>query len=154
MRRAVDRGRDAWAVSLNAFAALLVSPISWSHHWVWGETAMLALGCLALREPAGARRRCLLVLAATGTALLAAAPQWWLPSGGDRELHWAVWEQLAGSGYVLLAVAALAVSAAGTRRAAREVAVGPVTGDVFAVSPSLAWHETVAVIAGARRAGR
>ena len=25
------------ALSLNAFAALLISPVSWSHHWVWGE---------------------------------------------------------------------------------------------------------------------
>ena len=120
MRHAVDRGLDALAVSLNAFAALLVSPISWSHHWVWGETAMLALACLGLGEPAGARRRCLLVLAAAGTALFAAAPQWWLPLGGDRELHWAAWEQLAGSSYVLLAVTVLAVSAVGggRRRAA------------------------------------
>jgi alpha-1,2-mannosyltransferase len=117
MRHAVDRGRDAWAVSLNAFAALLVSPISWSHHWVWGETAMLVLACLGLQEPRGARRRALLVLAAAGAAVFAAAPQWRLPLGGDRELHWAVWEQLAGSSYVLLAVAVLVVSAAsGGRR--------------------------------------
>ena len=24
--------QDCWALSLNAFAALLISPISWSHH--------------------------------------------------------------------------------------------------------------------------
>ena len=99
-------------MSLNAFAALLVSPISWSHHWVWGETAMLVLACLGLQERPGVRRRGLLALAATGTAVFAVAPQWWLPGGSDRELHWAAWEQLAGSSYVLLAVAVLAVSAA------------------------------------------
>ncbi|WP_187366376.1 glycosyltransferase 87 family protein [Trebonia kvetii] len=125
MRHAVDRGRDAWAVSLNAFAALLVSPISWSHHWVWGETAILALACLGLQERPGARRRGLLVLAAAGTAVFAAAPQWWLPGGSDRELHWAAWEQLAGSCYVLLAVAVLAVSAARGRARRPAVAAGP-----------------------------
>jgi alpha-1,2-mannosyltransferase len=125
MRHAVDRGRDAWAVSLNAFAALLVSPISWSHHWVWGETAMLVLACLGLQERPGARRRGLLILAAAGTAVFAAAPQWWLPGGSDRELHWAAWEQLAGSCYVLLAVALLAVSAASGPARRPAVAAGP-----------------------------
>jgi len=125
MRHAVDRGRDAWALSLNAFAALLVSPISWSHHWVWGETAMLVLACLGLQERPGARRRGLLVLAATGTAVFAAAPQWWLPGGSDRELHWAAWEQLAGSSYVLLAVAVLVVSATSGRARRAAVVAGP-----------------------------
>ncbi|MBV9845298.1 MAG: DUF2029 domain-containing protein [Kutzneria sp.] len=33
MRRARSRAREV--VLLNAFAGLLVSPVSWSHHWVW-----------------------------------------------------------------------------------------------------------------------
>jgi alpha-1,2-mannosyltransferase len=37
MRHALAQSGDSWALSLNAFAALLISPISWSHHWVWGE---------------------------------------------------------------------------------------------------------------------
>ena len=94
MRRALAAGRTAWALSLNAFAALLISPISWSHHWVWGETAMLTLACLGRRTAGGlavaARRR-------AGSAVFAAAPQWWLPSGGDRELRWAAWQQVLGS---------------------------------------------------------
>ena len=51
MRRALAGSADAWALSLNAFAALLVSPISWSHHWVWGETAMLTLALLSRAAP-------------------------------------------------------------------------------------------------------
>jgi hypothetical protein len=105
------------------------------------------LACLGLQQPGGARRRSLLALAAAGTAIFAAAPQWWLARGGDSELHWAVWEQLAGSSYVLLAVAVLAVSAAGRRRAAGHAMVSPVTGDVFAISPALASQEIVAVTA-------
>jgi alpha-1,2-mannosyltransferase len=117
MRAALDRGRDAWALSLNAFAALLVSPISWSHHWVWGETAMLVLACLSLRERRPAWRRGGLCLAATGTVLFAVSPQWWFPSGSNRELNWPWWEQLAGSSYVVLAVTVLVAAAYAARRA-------------------------------------
>ena len=49
MRRAFAAAADAWALSLNAFAGLLISPISWSHHWVWGETAVLTLAILSWR---------------------------------------------------------------------------------------------------------
>ena len=126
MRRALDRSRgagadrnrgwDAWALSLNAFAALLVSPVSWSHHWVWGETAMLVLACLSLREQRPAGRRAGLSLAAAGTVLFAVSPQWWFPSAGNRGLHWPWWEQLAGSSYVILAVTVLLAAAVARRR--------------------------------------
>jgi alpha-1,2-mannosyltransferase len=112
MRHAVDRGLNAWAVSLNAFAALLISPISWSHHWVWGETAMLALACLSLADPRPAWRRGGLALAGAGAVIFAVAPQWWFPAGADLELHWAVWEQIVGSSYVIVAVVTLIASAA------------------------------------------
>jgi alpha-1,2-mannosyltransferase len=113
MRRAfADGSADAWALSLNAFAALLVSPISWSHHWVWGETAMLTLAVLSRRDR---RRGGLAVAAAAGLAVFAAAPQWWFPSGGNRELHWAAWEQVAGGSYVILAAAVLLLSALAPR---------------------------------------
>jgi alpha-1,2-mannosyltransferase len=107
MRQALDRDANAWALSLNALAALLVSPISWSHHWVWGETAMLTLALLSARR----RRLGGLALAAVGLAAFAAAPQWWFPSGGNRELGWAVWQQAVGSSYVILAAAVLVLSA-------------------------------------------
>jgi alpha-1,2-mannosyltransferase len=106
--KAVNAGAaDAWALSLNALAALLVSPISWSHHWVWGETAILTLALSSWQE----RRRGGLALAGWGLACFAATPQWWLPSGGNRELHWAGWEQALGSSYVAWALAVLATSA-------------------------------------------
>lgn len=106
MRRALAGSADAWALSLNAFAALLISPISWSHHWVWGETAMLTLALSG-----GHRRRAGVTIAACGLVVFAAAPQWWFPSGENRELRWAAWEQVLGSSYVILAAAVLLVSA-------------------------------------------
>jgi alpha-1,2-mannosyltransferase len=107
MRRALADSADAWALSLNAFAALLISPISWSHHWVWGETAMLTLALLSRRR----RRRGRLIVAAGGLIVFAVAPQWWFPSGENRELHWAAWQQVYGSSYVILAAAILLLSA-------------------------------------------
>jgi alpha-1,2-mannosyltransferase len=107
MRHALARSADAWALSLNAFAALLVSPISWSHHWVWGETAMLTLALLSAR----CRHRGGLALAVGGLAVFAAAPQWWFPVGENRELGWAVWQQAVGSSYVVLATVILLISA-------------------------------------------
>ena len=60
---AIRRARDPVdALWLNAFVVLLVSPVSWSHHWVWVVPALLAV-----------RSK----LAAGGVALFLVAPQWW-----------------------------------------------------------------------------
>ena len=95
MRQALAAGDVYLALVLNAFAILLVSPISWSHHWVWAAPALL---CLAI----SARR-----LAVTGFVLFAVGPQCWLPQGANRELSWAPWQQVLGDSYVLGAVAVI-----------------------------------------------
>lgn len=105
MRRAFSASADAWALSLNALGCLLISPVSWSHHWVWAETAVLTLAVLAWRGLLP--RRLGLAIAAAGVVLFAVAPQWWFPNGGNRELHWAVWEQVVGSSYVIFAAGIL-----------------------------------------------
>jgi alpha-1,2-mannosyltransferase len=117
MRQALAGAADAWALSLNAFAALLISPISWSHHWVWGETAMLTIALLSHEHRRGGHRRRGhlrgghlrggMIVAACGLVIFAAAPQWWFPSGGNRELGWAAWQQVVGSSYVILATVIL-----------------------------------------------
>jgi alpha-1,2-mannosyltransferase len=127
MRHALARSESAWALSLNAFAALLISPISWSHHWVWGEVAMLALAVHSGANSRGRRRRGALAVAVCGLVVFAAAPQWWFPSGGNRELHWAAWQQVLGGSYVLLALTVLALSASG--RLARQFADGAERGN-------------------------
>ncbi len=109
MRHAFGVSADAWALSLNAFAVLLVSPISWSHHWVWIVPALLALAGISYR----ARARLPWLTGVSGLVVFAAAPQWWFPSGRDQELHWAAWQQLVGSSYVLFAAVVLALSAGG-----------------------------------------
>ena len=52
MRHALAAGQVCLALSLNAFAALLISPVSWSHHWVWCAPALLTLADLARRHRA------------------------------------------------------------------------------------------------------
>jgi alpha-1,2-mannosyltransferase len=107
MRRARAASDGAWALSLNAFAALLISPISWSHHWVWAAPALLLLAVRGLQD----KNRALLAAALAGVAVFAAGPQWWFPHWASREAHWAAWEQVIGGSYVILAAVILLVSA-------------------------------------------
>jgi alpha-1,2-mannosyltransferase len=101
MRRSLAAGRPRLALVLNAFAALLISPISWSHHWVWAIPALVTFACTArLRLAAGA-----------GVVIFFLAPQWWFPNGGQRELRWAVWQQIVASSYVIFAVIVLLLAA-------------------------------------------
>jgi alpha-1,2-mannosyltransferase len=107
MRRARAASDDAWALSLNAFAALLISPISWSHHWVWVAPALLLLAVRGLQD----KNRALLAAALAGLVLFAVGPQWLFPHTENREAHWAAWEQVIGGSYVILAAVILLVSA-------------------------------------------
>jgi len=106
MRRALAAADYRLALALNAFAALLVSPISWSHHWVWAGPALLAIAAADRRGHLPAAR----AAAVAGIVLFVVCPQWWFPHGGNRELHWAFWEQAAGSSYVAFAAAVLIMS--------------------------------------------
>lgn len=103
MRRAFAGSRDAWALSVNAFAILLISPTSWSHHWVWAEMGLLVMAVLGWRY----RNAAWLAVAAAGLVDLAVAPQWLFPSGGHG---WAWWQQVVGSSYVILAVVILSIA--------------------------------------------
>jgi len=76
----VRRGDWLGATALTGTTGLLVSPISWAHHWVW------VLPALVLLVRAGHR-----VAAVTGYLLFALAPFWFTPhAAGPREygFHW------------------------------------------------------------------
>jgi len=102
MRGALRSGHVTYALLLNAAAGLLVSPISWSHHWVWAAPALLT--CLATTSPNRRRPPTFAVLALLTFAI---APHWLLPSGGGRELRWSWWQQAMGDSYALTALVAL-----------------------------------------------
>jgi alpha-1,2-mannosyltransferase len=95
------RGQALAALLVTAFFALLVSPISWSHHWVWAVPLMVLLVArLPETTPATAIRRWL------GTAAVAAVflscVLLALPNGSSLELHWKVWQFVLGSSYILM----------------------------------------------------
>jgi alpha-1,2-mannosyltransferase len=114
MRAALAVNLDCLALSLNALAALLISPVSWSHQWVWCVPALLALADATLLY----RARGPAIATAAGLALFFAAPQWWFPDGDLRELAWSGWEQAVGSAYVFFAAAILVYAAVGMPRLA------------------------------------
>jgi alpha-1,2-mannosyltransferase len=102
-------GRPLVALSLTACAALLVSPISWSHHWVWAAPALLTAAVAGWRMRN--RSRWLLVAACVGLALFVSSPTIWFPHANGRELSWGLWEQALGSAYVWVGLGALCVFA-------------------------------------------
>ena len=109
MRYALAAGQVCLALSLNAFAALLISPVSWSHHWVWCVPALLTLADLARRH----RHRLAAAAAAAGLILFTAAPQWWLAKFAGPAPDWTPWQQAIGSSYVFFAALILLLSACG-----------------------------------------
>ena len=106
MRGALKAGQVTSALLLNAVAGLLISPISWSHHWVWAAPALLT--CLSATNPKRWRPPTSAVLA---LLIFAIAPHWLLPSGDGGELHWSWWQQTAGDSYTLIGLGALTQAA-------------------------------------------
>jgi alpha-1,2-mannosyltransferase len=70
--RAERRGEDAAAMCLVALTALLISPVSWSHHWVWITAFLMVLTDVVMRQ-----RGTVLTIAAGAPALVAAAFTVW-----------------------------------------------------------------------------
>jgi len=95
------------ALSINALVALLVSPISWSHHWVWAAPALLAIIGYATRLPS---REAVgwYVAATTCAALFYAAPHRFVPGEDERELTWTPIQHVIGNGYVWVSFVLLA----------------------------------------------
>ncbi|MFE2040795.1 glycosyltransferase 87 family protein [Streptomyces sp. NPDC059477] len=98
VRRAPD---EPTAVLLAAGTALLVCPISWSHHWVW---------CVPLIALLLARGR--LALAAVTALLCTARTMWLVPHQGALDLQLPWWQQPLASPYALLGLALLLGAAA------------------------------------------
>ncbi|NJP99436.1 DUF2029 domain-containing protein [Streptomyces sp. PLAI1-29] len=111
-------GLDAWAAVACAMTALLVSPVSWSHHWVWCVPLLVLLGSEALRRPG--RPAWWVATAGTGLVFCSYA-LWWVPHApGERsELDQNAGQMLLSAGYPLLAVAFLCLAAVVALRALR-----------------------------------
>jgi integral membrane protein len=102
---------------------LLVSPISWSHHWVWCLPMVMGLTAAAWRWRSGVLGLC----AATGWAVFALAMQWWFPNQNHLEAGWTALQRWAGSSYTLWAlVTGVALAWEVRRRAATDRGTRPV----------------------------
>ena len=105
--RAWRRGGDeANGYALCALTGLLVSPISWTHHWVEAVPALLLVLLRAYRE----RRTAVLVGALAAVALGCSQVTWRVPvSGfaGTLELHEHGVQLLASNAYVIAGLIAL-----------------------------------------------
>lgn len=113
MRRAVDF--PPLALAINAVFTLLVSPISWSHHWIWIAPALLAMVGYATRLPWRSATGWYLVTAITA-AIFVIGPQNWLPDGEHRESHWTPMQHIIGNTYVWFSVLLVALFLFSTRR--------------------------------------
>jgi Glycosyltransferase family 87 len=113
-----------------ALTGLLVSPLSWDHHWVWVAPGIALLAHLGARA-SGAARAVWWAAAGAAVVVFGAWPQFWdlsqaglTPAGlfwygpatyfahGDQpwyhEFHWHGLQLLAGNSYVLAGLAGLA----------------------------------------------
>ncbi|MFF8330266.1 MULTISPECIES: glycosyltransferase 87 family protein [Streptomyces] len=80
----------AWAAVACAVTALLISPISWSHHWVWCVPMFALLLAEARRRPSRGRAGWALAVSAAALVFCSYA-LWWVPrdpgSPHSPELH-------------------------------------------------------------------
>jgi alpha-1,2-mannosyltransferase len=96
--RARRVGEEVTALFAVAVAGLLVSPISWGHHWVWIAPALLLFTLPAWRR----RQLLLLAVGLPVLAVFAIGPAWLLPSDNNLEQYWTWWQHLIGNSYVLI----------------------------------------------------
>jgi len=118
-----------------ALTALIVSPVSWDHHWVWLAPALAVLADTAIRARRAARCACWLLFGALA-GLFGAWPMlgrpgplvpwgliWYAPGSGaagshpgNSEYHWHGLGWLAGNAYILAGLVAFAAVAVLARR--------------------------------------
>jgi alpha-1,2-mannosyltransferase len=110
-RRLYYHGERLAAVGVVAVGALLASPISWSHHWVW------FIPCVGAMVPWAGRSRWRWAALITGTAVVWSGPMQYMPKAGLRELHHTLPQEIVANIYGPLAVAFLVWAALATRSA-------------------------------------
>jgi alpha-1,2-mannosyltransferase len=87
-----------------AMFGLVVSPVSWSHHWVWVLPTALVTAVVAYRQ----RHAALALVSAAGIVLMVWTPIPLMPE--HRETAASLWRQLLGGSYVWWAIAVIIVA--------------------------------------------
>jgi len=117
--RATRRGDLVAGVSTMALLGLLLSPVTWTHHWVW-VAVVLGTALPAWRSPRAVDRAHLVATLALAAATLAWVPSWFPNPDhtyGTEGLRW-----LSAYSYVLLGTVVLVTLALRVRADARAVA--------------------------------
>lgn len=145
------QGRSVHGWVFVAVTSLVVSPVSWDHHWVWIAPALAVLAHMAFRAK-GARRAAWAASAALVVVVFGAWPSIWKGGGSavpwgliwyapytpggigsvHPEYHWRGLQLVAGNLYLLAGLVMLATAGIVTRRAR---AVAP-SGDLQPVQPA------------------
>lgn len=112
VQRVLGAGESTLALMCVALFGLVVSPVSWSHHWVWALPTVVAATVVAYRR----RNVALAVVTAVGVALMVWIPLELLPKHHEETASW--WRQLLGMSYVWWALGVLVVAGLTTRRPA------------------------------------
>lgn len=123
------RGRELAGLVTCGVTGLLVSPISWTHHWVWIAPILVLIAHVSLlRFRAAASwpaRAAWVALPVVFTLLTFAWPMsmerrpaltpqgllWLLPYSQEREHDWNVFQFLAGNAYLFAGIALIAIAA-------------------------------------------
>ena len=103
-RRVLRANEPVLALVCVAMFGLVVSPVSWSHHWVWALPALLVCTVTAFRR----RHAALALVTVAGIALMVWTPITLMPE--HHETSASLWRQLAGGSYVWWAIAVIIVA--------------------------------------------
>jgi alpha-1,2-mannosyltransferase len=106
VRRVLKAQEPVLALICVALFGLVVSPVSWSHHWVWALPAVVVTAVIGYRE----RSVALGVISVLGVVMMVCLPYVLLPQ--HHESAESVWRQLVGGPYLWWALAAITVSGA------------------------------------------
>lgn len=137
--RAFRKNRRAESVLIVALWGLLVSPVSWDHHWVWLWPATLVFGAYAvshtnrsfdgdrsrfsvLQNLRGYTRMAIAICVALFVMVAAQLTDliWVMPNSNDREYHVSVLGKVLTDAYAILAIMSLALLAVVVQRPLRE----------------------------------
>ncbi len=141
MVRVFRAGSVHGTVLLNSLIALLCSPVSWSHHWVWliPITLGFAAGAWSQRDSAPRTAATSLTMALVTTVPMLIPTFWNMPFDSEAAPAWPLLLHPSGSSYVVVAIATVIVCLVnprvfGTGKASVDKAP---TADARGVNPAL-----------------
>jgi alpha-1,2-mannosyltransferase len=105
-RRVLRAGEPTLAVVCVALFGLVVSPVSWSHHWVWMLPTVVVTAVLGWRR----RNAALALASAAGVAVMVWTPIDLMPKHHEVTAAW--WRQLVGVSYLWWALATIVAAGA------------------------------------------